>query len=163
MSDWQSIRGDAAALPTDPMNMKFRPTGVTVVGILVRIAAVWQIILGALAISVAISSSQAERFFKGQYLASVSDGYLWFFGLVAIAFGALLWWVASTLLEGDPTARLIVIAIAVIDIVFALFSFPYGIIGMVLNILVIALLSTSAASRWFADANYRVKRPNAFS
>jgi len=162
MSDWQSIRGDAAALPTDPNNMKFRPLGVTVVGILVRVAAVWQFVVGVFAISEAITSSPASRFWKGQYLGTVSDGYLWFYGIVAILFGALLWWVASTLVDGDPTARLIVVALAVINVIFALFSFPYGIIGMALNVLVLALLSTPSTSRWFADANYKVTRPNAF-
>ena len=60
MSDWQSIRGDAASLPTDPMNMTFRPTGVTIVGALICLAAIWQAIVGVFAIIVAISSNDEE-------------------------------------------------------------------------------------------------------
>jgi hypothetical protein len=58
MSDWQSIRGDAASLPTDPMNMTFRPTGVTIVGALIWVAAIWQAIVGVFAIIVAISPAR---------------------------------------------------------------------------------------------------------
>lgn len=163
MSDWQSIRGDAAALPTDPMNMKFRPTGVTVVGYVVKVAAIWQFIVGAFAITEAITTSQASRFWNGQYLATVSDAYLWFYGIVAIVFGALLWWIARTLVQGDQTARLVVIALAILNIIFALFSFPWGVVGIIVNTLVIIGLSTNAAARWFQeDAGYRAGRDNAF-
>ena len=162
MSDWYAIRGNASALPTDPKNMRFRPLGVSIVGLLVRIAAVWQLAVGIFCISEALTSSQASRLFKGQYLGSVSDGYLWFAGLVAIAFGLILWRVAATLVEGDPAARIFVVALAVLNIIFALLSFPWGIAGMIINLLVVFLLSSSSSVRWFAASKFEVKRPSAF-
>ena len=107
MSDWYSIRGDAAALPTDPLNMKFRPASVSLASLLVKVAAIWQFILGILVIWSAISTSQLERLFKGQELAKYSDGRLWFTGLIAIFFGLILWNVAKSLKEGDNTARIL--------------------------------------------------------
>ena len=162
MSDWQSIRGDAASLPTDPMNMTFRPGGVTFVGALIWVAAVWQAVVGVFAIIVAISSDQRERFFDGQFLGTVSDGYLWFFGLASLALAYLYIVLSRTLLAGDDFARIITIALAVINIVFALFSFPWGILSMVLSILVIALLCSPKATRWFNQTDFEVKGPNAF-
>ena len=162
MSDWQSIRGDAASLPTDPMNMTFRPTGVGVVGVLIWAAAIWQAMVGVFAIIVAISSSQVERFFNGQILGGVSDGYLWFFGLASLALSYLYIILSRTLLLGDDFARIIVIALATLNIVFALFSFPWGIATMILSILVIALLCGPKATRWFNQTKYETKGPNAF-
>lgn len=163
MSDWYSIRGDAAALPTDPLNMKFRPASVSLASLLVKVAAIWQFILGILVIWSAISTSQLERLFKGQELAKYSDGRLWFTGLIAIFFGLILWNVAKSLKEGDNTARIFVIALAVLNIVFGLLSHPWGIVAIVLNALVLYLLANSGSARWFADSTYEVKRPNAFS
>ncbi|CAB4799210.1 unannotated protein [freshwater metagenome] len=142
--------------------MRFRPLGVTIVGLLVRIAAVWQLAVGIFCISEALNSSQDSRLFKGQYLDNVSDGYLWFAGLVAIAFGLILWRVAATLVEGDPAARIFVVALAVLNIIFALLSFPWGIAGMIVNLLVVFLLSSAGSVRWFADSQFEVKRPSAF-
>jgi hypothetical protein len=162
MSDWQAIRGDASALPTDPKNMRFRPLGVSIVGLLVRIAGAWQLVIGILAISEALTTTRASRFFQGQFLGGVSNGYLWFAGLVAIAFGLILWRVASNLVEGDPSARIFVVALAVLNIIFALLSFPWGIAGMLLNLLVIYNLSSAKSTRWFAESSYEVKRASAF-
>jgi hypothetical protein len=162
MSDWQSIRGDAASLPTDPMNMTFRPGGVTFVGALIWVAAIWQAIVGVFAIIVAISSTQAERFFKGQYLGGVSDSYLWTFGLLSLALAAIYIIIAKTLLDGDDFARVIVIVLASLNIVFALFSFPWGVLSMIVNILIIGLLVGSKATRWFAQTRYEVKGSNPF-
>jgi hypothetical protein len=162
MSDWQSIRGDAASLPTDPMNMTFRPGGVTFVGVLVYLVAGWQALVGAFAIITAISSDQKDRFFKGQYLGGVSDGYLWFWGLVAIALAFLFFTLARTVLLGDDFARTVIIALAVLNIVLALFSFPWGIASVILNVLVIVLLTSPKATRWFNQIEYNPKAPNAF-
>jgi hypothetical protein len=162
MSDWQSIRGDAASLPTDPMNMTFRPGGVTFVGALIWVAAIWQALVGVFAIIVAISSSQKERFFEGQYLGTVSDGYLWFFGLASLALAYLYIVLSRTLLAGDDFARVVVLALAVLNIVFALFSFPWGILAIIVNVAIIALLSGPKASRFFNQTDFEVKGPNAF-
>jgi hypothetical protein len=162
MSDWQSIRGDAASLPTDPMNMTFRPGGVTFVGALIWVAAIWQALVGVFAIIVAISSDQKERFFNGQYLGTVSDSYLWFFGLASLALAYLYIVLSRTLLQGDDFARIVVIALAVLNIVFALFSFPWGVLSLIVNVLVIALLSGPKAARYFKQTDFEVKGPNAF-
>jgi hypothetical protein len=70
--------------------------------------------------------------------------------------------VAATLVEGDPAARIFVVALAVLNIIFALLSFPWGIAGMIINLLVVFLLSSSSSVRWFADSKFEVKRPSAF-
>jgi hypothetical protein len=162
MSDWQSIRGDAASLPTDPMNMTFRPTGVTVVGYLIWVAAAWQAIVGVFAIIAAISSDQAERFFKGQLLGGVSDSYLWFFGIASICVAYLLVIVARSLLEGDDFARIAVIALAALQIVFALFAFPWGVLTLIASVVIIGILCGPKATRWFDATSYEIKRVNAF-
>lgn len=162
MSDWQSIRGDAASLPTDPMNMTFRPTGVTIVGALIWVAAIWEAIVGVFAIIVAISSSQAERFFNGQFLGNVSDSYLWAFGLLSLALAAVYVIVAKTLLAGDDFARVVVIVLAALNIVFALFSFPWGVLGMILNIIIIAILVGPKATLFFSQTKYESKGTNPF-
>jgi hypothetical protein len=54
------------------------------------------------------------------------------------------------------------VALAVLNIIFALLSFPWGIAGMIINLLVVFLLSSSSSVRWFADSKFEVKRPSAF-
>jgi hypothetical protein len=162
MSDWQSIRGDAASLPTDPMNMTFRPTGVTIVGGLIWVAAIWQGIVGFFAILTAISSSQVERFFNGQYLGGVSDRYLWAFGLLSVAMSVIFVIIAKTLLAGDDFARVIVVVLATLNIVFALFSFPWGVLSMIVNLLIIGILVGPKASLWFNQTKFEGKGTNPF-
>jgi hypothetical protein len=162
MSDWQSIRGDAASLPTDPMNMTFRPLGVTIVGKLIWVAAIWQAIVGVFAIIVAIFSSQVERFFNGQYLGGVSDNYLWTFGLLSIALSLIYVTIAKTLLVGDDFSRIVVIVLASLNLVFALFSFPWGVLAIIVNVTIIALLAGPKATLWFAQTKYQTKGSNPF-
>ena len=147
MSDWQSIRGDASRLPTDPRNEIFQPVGLTAVIVFMWIGAVVNFLWGLDLILHAARMSSLT--FRVTGPAGSGQGYWWFMGALTIAVGFIYVAIARGLRRGDPNFRTLAQIFAVIDIVFGVLAFPGGIFQIVIGGLVLWILSREDMRKWF--------------
>jgi hypothetical protein len=125
-----------------------RPGGVTFVMVLIVIVAVFNIAIGIWALLAPfgqnpyITSPTGEKFeFPGWYLVLN--------GLLSVLLGLMYFWVARMAGIGSRTAQVIIQVLTVINMVFALFRLPWGWFALPLNALILLLVSTGPAQRWF--------------
>ncbi len=157
MSDWQSIRGDAASLPTDPRNEIFEPRGIVVVAGVMWLGAVLNFLWG---ISLIWHSARINSLtFRVTGPAGSGQGYWLFMGLLSIVLGFIYVGLARGVRRGDPNSRQLAMIFAGINIVFGLFSFPGGLIEVILGGIVLWLLTRPATIKWFGIPRDYSQRP----
>jgi hypothetical protein len=147
MSDWQSIRGDASSLPTDPRNEIFEPMGLTVVVALMYLGAAINFLWGLDLIVHAGRMSSLT--FRVTGPAGSGQGYWLFMGALTIVVGFIYVAIARGLKRGDPNYRQLAQIFAIIDIVFGVLAFPGGIFQIVVGAWVLWLLSRPSLRKWF--------------
>jgi hypothetical protein len=123
-----------------------RPGAVTMSGWLVYLAALLNAIQG---VTLIIAAARPNRI--GGTVAYYSDGYWIFNAVLDLLFAMILAWVGRRLLDGDVNAKWTVMVLAVLDIVFAVFLLPYGVLAIVLNTCVLLMLSSRESRRFFAQ------------
>lgn len=137
-----------------PVNPRVeRPGTVTLVIVLMWIAAILEIIFGALA----IVGSRNEPFREGAATSDpgLTQSALIWVGIVTIALGVLTILLAMGLAGGSNTVRVIVTVLIVLQMAADLFELsrshdPWpNIIGIIFWLIILALLWTSRASAFF--------------
>ena len=123
-----------------------RPGAVTTSGWLVYLAALLNAVQG---IALVVAAARPNRI--GGMLAYYSDGYWIFNAVLYLLFAAILVWLGRRLLEGDLNAKWTVTVLAVIDIVFAVFLLPYGMLAIVLNACLLVMLNRGESRRFFGQ------------
>ncbi len=83
---------------------------------------------------------------------AIPDSWLWINAILSALLGAIYVWLGNALMDGDPSARVTTLVIATINIVFGLFSFPLGLVGIVLNVILILLLMQKQSRAHFGEA-----------
>jgi len=127
-----------------------RPGGVTVVAILIGVLGVLAVFHAGWMLVLSFSSSATlNALFQGE---TVSRFTLLLMAVLSFILGLIYWWIMQLVLIGSASARIIIVMIAIINIVFALFNLPYGFISIVLNLIVLAMVSTASAKLWFTQS-----------
>ena len=127
-----------------------RPGGVTFVAILVGVLGVLAIVHAIWLFILSLSSSATlNALFQGE---SVSRFTLLLLALLSFLLGLIYWWIVQLVMVGSESARIIIVMITIINIVFSLFDLPYGIVPIILNLIVLGLVSTASAKLWFTQS-----------
>jgi hypothetical protein len=128
-----------------------RPTGVTVVGVLIFIAAIYNFILGVWSIFAPLGDNPKIPGIQTDTGQPVAYPGWWLIinGLLAIVLGLIYLWLGRMTFAGSRTAQVLIQVLAVINIVFALFRLPYGWIAIIINALILLFVSGGKAKEWF--------------
>jgi len=128
-----------------------RPGGVTFVIVLIWIAAVFNAIIGVWMILAPFGQNPTVTDIQGNTV-TLPGFWLFMNGALSLLLGIMYVWLARMASIGAGSAQVIIQALAVINIVFGLFRLPYGWLGLVLNVLILIIVSTSKAKAWFSQA-----------
>jgi hypothetical protein len=127
-----------------------RPGGVTLVAVLAWISGLLDIFGGSILLFQTSVASTVEQF--GGASALITSA------IISILVGAIVIIIATMLLRGSATARMVITVFQVLSIVGSVFlaiAYPAGAIGeyfgIAVSVIVIALLWTGRASAFFRD------------
>lgn len=128
-----------------------RPATVTILTVLVVLAALVHLLAAVAAIFLIIRPGDVQQFFG----APVSDWYWVLSAVLSFILALIYFWIASMLLTGNPQGWLLVNVLAVINIIFALFSVPLGTgwAQLGLNVIVLLLNNVASSRAWFRLEN----------
>ena len=127
-----------------------RPGGVTFVAIIIAVLGVLSIFHAVWMFILSLSSSATlNALFQGE---PVSRFTLLLMAALSFLLGLIYWWIVQLVMIGSASARIIIIMITIINIVFALFNMPYGLLPIVLNLIVLAMVNTASAKVWFLQS-----------
>jgi hypothetical protein len=129
-----------------------RPFGVTLVALLVAVAAVMNITFGIL---IMFSIFGDNPPFTDPTGASREVGGFWliFNGGIMVLLGFLYLWLIKMIMIGSTTAQFIIQMLAVINIVFAIFNLPYGWYTILISFIILLMVSGAKATMWFRQTN----------
>lgn len=129
-----------------------RPIGVTIVGILIILAAIFNIVVGAMIIFAAFGDNPTfTDHLTGQQI-TVSTFYLWFNGGLMIILGLIYFWLSKLTFAGSATAQMLISVLAVLNIIFGFFNLGYGGWGQIIvNLIILLLVNTQSAKVWFSQ------------
>lgn len=127
-----------------------RPAGVMIVAALLFLAALFNLALGIWMLFAPLGANPSITDLGGNTM-EIPGFYLVINGLLSIVLGFIYFWLMQMTLIGSATAQLIITFFAVINIVFALFRLPYGWAAIVINLLILAMISTKSAKAWFTQ------------
>jgi len=148
MSDWASIRGDAAKLHTDPRNVVFRPISVGAAVVLLKFGAAVNLIWGAVVIVLSISKDLP---FVGNItgpLGFSSDKFWFWYGVFVIVVGWLGWRRVEGVGTGEAASRLPTVAVSMFNILLGLLAFPWGMFMAVVGLLQFIALTSEGNQQW---------------
>lgn len=129
-----------------------RPFGVTLVMVVIGVAAILNIVVGTLLVFSIFGDNPTFTDPFGT-TREVGGGWLIFNGLISIVLGFMYFWLIKMTAIGSATAQFIIQMLAVINIVFAIFSLPYGWYTMLLSVIILLLVSGASATQWFRQTN----------
>lgn len=126
-----------------------RPISVAFVAAFIILYAFVQLLAVGLAVMLMLRPGEQQTL----YGHSVSDFYWIATGMLSLIMALIYFWIAKTLLGGNPQAWLLVNFLAAINIVFAVFQLPFGTgyAAIVINLIVLLLNNTAAARNWYAS------------
>jgi len=129
-----------------------RPFGVTIVGILIIIAAVFNIVVGSMIIFAAFGDNPTfTDHLTGQQI-TVSTFYLWFNGGLMILLGIIYVWLTRLTFAGSATAQMLISVLAVLNIIFGFFNLGYGgWLSILVNLAILLIVNTQNAKAWFSQ------------
>ena len=125
-----------------------RPFGVVFVAILLVIGALFNFVLGFML----IFSIWEPRDISNQVLENVPGFWLFISGAMSIILALIYLWISRLALAGSATAYVLINFLAIINIIFALFSLPIGWGMILLNVLVLIAVNTGAAKAWLSQS-----------
>ena len=129
-----------------------RPFGVTLVMIVIAIAAVFNVVLGVFMILAPIGENPSiVDPFGTEH--QIGGGWLIFNGIITLILGLLYFWLIKMTAIGSATAQVIIQMLSVINIVFAIFNLPLGWYTILLSVIILLLVSSARATMWFRQTN----------
>jgi hypothetical protein len=148
MSDWASIRGDAAKLHTDPRNVVFRPLSVGAAVVLLRFGAAVNLIWGAVVIVLSISKDLP---FVGNItgpLGFSSDKFWFWYGVLVLIVGFIGFRRSAGVGTGESAARYPTLSVSIFNTILGLLAFPWGLFLGVLGLLQFVALTSEGNEQW---------------
>lgn len=127
-----------------------RPFTVTLVAILIVVSAIYNIVIGIMAILATFGDNPTLNDISGAP-HQIPGYFLWINGLLSIILGLLYFWLTRMTLIGSATAYLLITMLAIINVVFALFQMPFGWGAIIANLIVLGLINTARAKAWFTQ------------
>ena len=128
-----------------------RPVGVTVVGFLIILAAVFNIYLGVWMFISAFGENPEWVETLGN-TQTVSNLYLWFNGALMIFLGLIYFWLSKLTFLGSATVHMLISLLAVLNIIFGLFALGRGgFISIIINLIILLMINTASAKAWFTQ------------
>ena len=129
-----------------------RPVGVTIVAILIVLAAIFNIVIGVLLIFSAFGENPTFiNHITGEEM-QVSGFYLWFNGGLMILLGLIYFWLSKMPMIGSASAHMLISVLAVLNIIFGFFNLGYGGWGqIILNLVILLIINTNRAKLWFSQ------------
>lgn len=129
-----------------------RPFGVSLVAILIVVAAIFNLILGFVLIFSAFGDNPTFINHVTGEEQKVSGFFLWFNGGLMILLGLIYIWLAKLAWIGSQTAHVLISVLAVINIIFGFFNLGYGGWGqIIINLIVLLIVNTQRARLWFSQ------------
>jgi hypothetical protein len=129
-----------------------RPFGVTLVMVVIAIAAIFNLIIGTLLVFSVFGDNPTFTDPFGD-TREVGGGWLIFNGAITFILGLMYLWLIKMTAIGSATAQVIIQMLAIINIVFALFNLPYGWWTMLFSLIILFLVSSARATMWFRQTN----------
>ncbi len=125
-----------------------RPFGVTLVALLVAVAAIMNIAFGIL-IMFSIFGDNPTFTDPTGTAREVGGFWLVFNGAIMVLLGLMYLWLIKMIMIGSTTAQFIIQMLAVINIVFAIFTLPYGWYTILVSFIILIMVSGAKATMWF--------------
>ncbi len=126
-----------------------RPGGVTFVIIAIWVAAAFNAVIGIWLMQAPFGQNPMVVDLQGNSM-ELPSYWLFMNGALSLFLAYLYVWLARIAGAGAAQAQAIIQALAVINIIFALFRLPYAWLGLLLKVLILALVSTASAKAWFS-------------
>jgi len=127
-----------------------RPFGVTLVAVLVLVAGIFDLLIGAWLMLAPFIDAPSITDLDGTPLG-VPTFYLFINGLLSFVLGLMYFWLTKMTFIGSATAYVLINFLAAINIFFGLFRLPYGWGIIILSGLALILVNTRAAKLWFTQ------------
>ena len=128
-----------------------RPFGVTLVAVLVAVAAILNITFGIL-IMFSIFGDNPSFTDPTGTVREVSGFWLVFNGAIMVLLGFMYLWLIKMIMIGSTTAQFIIQMLAVINIIFAIFTLPYGWYTILISFIILIMVSGAKATMWFRQS-----------
>ena len=129
-----------------------RPFGVTLVMLVIAIAAVLNLVLGTMLVFSIFGENPTFTDPFGE-TREIGGGWLVFNGIITFILGLMYLWLIRLTAVGSATAQVIIQMLAVINIIFAIFNLPYGWYTILLSTIILLLTSSAKATIWFRQTN----------
>lgn len=129
-----------------------RPFGVTLVMLVIAIAAVLNLVLGTMLVFSIFGENPTFTDPFGD-TRTIGGGWLVFNGIITFILGLMYLWLIRLTAVGSATAQVIIQMLAVINIIFAIFNLPYGWYTILLSTIILLLTSSAKATMWFRQTN----------
>lgn len=129
-----------------------RPFGVTLVMLVIAIAAVLNLVLGTMLVFSIFGENPTFTDPFGE-TREIGGGWLVFNGIITFILGLMYLWLIRLTAVGSATAQVIIQMLAVINIIFAIFNLPYGWYTIILSTIILLLTSSAKATMWFRQTN----------
>lgn len=129
-----------------------RPFGVTLVMLVIAIAAVFNLVIGIMLVFSIFGENPTITDPFGE-TREIGGGWLVFNGIITFILGLMYLWLIRLTAVGSATAQVIIQMLAVINIIFAIFNLPYGWYTILLSTIILLLTSSAKATMWFRQTN----------
>jgi hypothetical protein len=123
-----------------------RPFGVVFIAVLLIIGAVYNILIGFTLMFAPLRLTDIA----GSEL-NIPTFWLIISGILSVILGLMYFWLSRLAMVGSQTAYLLVNFLAILNIFFALFSLPFGWGMLILNVIVLIAVNTSASKAWLSQ------------
>jgi uncharacterized protein YjeT (DUF2065 family) len=124
------------------------PSSILVVAVLMAFGAVFNFTLG-------LVFSLAPELLKAIKVTKTASGappqLLIFTGIACIAFGFVFLWVFKEIFNKSQFAIVMIYVIPVINIIFSIFRWPFGLIFVAVNLLILILIRSPSARQWLSS------------
>jgi hypothetical protein len=124
-----------------------RPFGVVFIAVLLIIGAVYNIIIGFTLMFAPLRLTDIA----GAELKNIPTFWLIVSGILSVILGLMYFWLSKLALVGSQTAYMLVNFLAILNIMFSLFSLPFGWGMLILNVIVLIAVNTNASKAWLSQ------------
>lgn len=129
-----------------------RPVGVTIVAVLIVLAAVFNIVVGFMLVFSSFGENPTFVNHLTGESQQVSTLFLWFNGGLMVILGLIYFWLARLTMAGSATAQTLISVLAVLNIIFGFFNLGYGGWGQIIvNLIILLIVNTEKAKAWFSQ------------